>query len=37
MKPQHASQETRITINEITLVRGESAQAEGFSGRAERM
>ena len=27
----------RSTINEITLVRGESAQAEGFSGRAEWM
>ena len=37
MKPQHASQQTRITINEITLVRGESAQAERFSGRAKWM
>ena len=37
LKPQHASQQTRFTINEITLVRGESAQAEGFSGRAEWM
>ena len=37
MKPHHASKQTRITINEITLVRGESSQAERFSGRAKWM
>ena len=37
MKPHHASTQTRMTINEITLVRGESAQAERFSGRAAWM
>ena len=37
MKPHHASTQTRMTINEVTLVRGESAQAKRFGGRAKWM
>ena len=37
MKPHHASTQTRMTINEVTLVRGESAQAKRFGGRTKRV